>query len=130
MYLQDPIVPPDDENTGPNNFDVLKWWSRNQERYPLLAIMAREIFGVPESTVAVEQAFSESGYMLDERRSNLTPDHLEAQMMLKDESKADLREQENRWDDLMDGPLIEVGSESEAEGGSQTGDDWDDDFEF
>ncbi|KAH6781538.1 hypothetical protein C2S51_006831 [Perilla frutescens var. frutescens] len=96
MYLQDPIVPPDDENAGPNNFDVLKWWSRNQERYPLLAIMAREIFGVPTSTVAVEQAFSESGYMLGERRSNLTPDHLEAQMMLKDKSKADLREQENR----------------------------------
>ncbi|KAH6768972.1 hypothetical protein C2S51_014308 [Perilla frutescens var. frutescens] len=68
--------------------------------------------------------------VLDERRSNLTPDHLKAQMMLKDESKADLREQENRWDDLMDGPLIEVGSESKAEGGSQTGDDWDDDFEF
>ncbi|KAH6776463.1 hypothetical protein C2S52_014024 [Perilla frutescens var. hirtella] len=115
MYLQDPTVPPDDENTSPNNFDVLKWWSRNQERYPLLAIMVREIFGVPVSTVAVEQPFSESGYTLDERRSNLTPDHLEAQMMLKDESKADLREQENCWDDLMDGPLIEVGSESEAE---------------
>ncbi|KAH6762890.1 hypothetical protein C2S52_020323 [Perilla frutescens var. hirtella] len=130
MYLQDRIVPPDDENAGPNNFDVLKWWSRNQERYPLFAIMAREIFGVQASTVAVEQAFSESGYMLDERRSNLTPDHLEAQMMLKDESKADLSEQENHWDDLMDGPLIEVGSESEAEGGSQTGDDWDDDFKF
>ncbi|KAH6770182.1 hypothetical protein C2S52_014985 [Perilla frutescens var. hirtella] len=129
MYLQDPVVP-DTENIGPNNFDVLKWWSRNQEQYHLLAIMAREIFGVPASTVAVEQAFSESGYMLDERRSNLTPDHLEAQMMLKDESKADLREQENRWDDLMDGPLIEVSSESEAEGGSQTGDEWDDDFEF
>ncbi|KAH6781402.1 hypothetical protein C2S51_006695 [Perilla frutescens var. frutescens] len=68
--------------------------------------------------------------MLDERRSNLTPDHLEAQMMLKDEFKADLREQENRWDGLMDGPLIEVGSKSEAKGGSQTGDDWDDDLEF
>ncbi|KAH6801552.1 hypothetical protein C2S52_002016 [Perilla frutescens var. hirtella] len=68
--------------------------------------------------------------MLDERRSNLTPDHLETQMMLKDEFKANLREQENRWDGLMDGPLIEVGSESEAKGGSQTGDDWDDDFEF
>ncbi|KAH6780351.1 hypothetical protein C2S52_011588 [Perilla frutescens var. hirtella] len=130
MYLQDPVVPPDDENAGPNNYDVLKWWSRNQEQDHLLAIMAREIFGVSASTVAVEQAFSESGYMLDERRSNLTPDHLEAQMMLKDESKADLREQENRWDDLMDGPLIEVGSESEAEGGSQTGDYWDDNFEF
>ncbi|KAH6762857.1 hypothetical protein C2S52_020290 [Perilla frutescens var. hirtella] len=50
--------------------------------------------------------------------------------MLKDESKADLREQEYRWDDLMDGPLIQVGSEREAEGGSQTGDDWDDNFEF
>ncbi|KAH6782239.1 hypothetical protein C2S51_007532 [Perilla frutescens var. frutescens] len=95
--------------------------------------MAREFFRVPASTVAIEQTFSESDYMLDERRLNLTPDHLEAQMMLKDESKADLREQENRWDELMDGPLIEVGLESEAEEGgdeSQTDKEWDDDFEF
>ncbi|KAH6779075.1 hypothetical protein C2S52_010312 [Perilla frutescens var. hirtella] len=92
--------------------------------------MVREIFGVPASTVVVEQAFSESSYMLDERRSNLMPDQLEAQMMLKDESKADQRELENQWDNLMDGLLIEVSSKSEAEGGSQIKDDWDDDFEL
>ncbi|KAH6805261.1 hypothetical protein C2S51_030092 [Perilla frutescens var. frutescens] len=95
--------------------------------------MANEIFGVPTSTVAVKQAFSESGYMLDEWRSNLTPDHLEAQIMLKNKSKADLREQVNRWDNLMDTPLILVGSRSETERGmseSQTGDKRDDDFDF
>ncbi|KAL6511011.1 hypothetical protein OROGR_022135 [Orobanche gracilis] len=52
--------------------------------FPVVATIAKEILVVPASTVSVEQVFSVGGYILDERRSRLTPQNLEAQALLND----------------------------------------------
>ncbi|KAL6510877.1 hypothetical protein OROGR_022001 [Orobanche gracilis] len=94
--------------------------------------MAQEILAVPASTVSVESAFSEGGYMLDERKSRMTPKNLEAQMMLKDATKAELRDQENKWDDLLaDQEAYQEGTtEGDSSQMSQTDDQDDDDIDF
>ncbi|KAF5807215.1 putative HAT dimerization domain, ribonuclease H-like superfamily [Helianthus annuus] len=42
-------------------FDVLKWRSQNCSKFPVLSKMAKDIFGIPITTVASELAFSAGG---------------------------------------------------------------------
>lgn len=77
-------------------FDVLEWWKSQAGRYPILSIMARDILSTPVSSVACEQVFSISGNVLDERRSRLKADILEATMCVMDWERARLRSQENQ----------------------------------
>ncbi|KZV19253.1 hypothetical protein F511_37874 [Dorcoceras hygrometricum] len=58
--------------------------------------MAKEILACPVSTVAVEQAFSMGGNTLDERRSTIRPENLEAQCLLNDWSRAASRTQDGQ----------------------------------
>ena len=73
------------------NFDILKWWSQKAQSFPVLSVIAKEILACPVSTVAVEQTFSAGGNILDERRSTLSPDSLEAQALLDDWTRAEKR---------------------------------------
>ncbi|KAL6531182.1 hypothetical protein OROHE_014251 [Orobanche hederae] len=74
---------------GPDgNNNLLKWWAKRFTIFHVVATIAKVILAVPASTVSVEQAFSVGGYILDERRSRLTPQNIEAQALLNDWVKA------------------------------------------
>ena len=64
-----------------------------------MAKIAKQILACPVSTVAVEQAFSAGGNILDETRSNMTPESLEVQACVDDWTKAAIRDQEFKRDD-------------------------------
>ena len=64
--------------------DVLGFWKMNQYRYPELATMARDILSIPVSTVASESAFSNGGRVLDQFRSSLKPETVEAILCTRD----------------------------------------------
>ncbi|KAI8538481.1 hypothetical protein RHMOL_Rhmol09G0107100 [Rhododendron molle] len=66
------------------DLDVLAWWKRNEDKYPVLSIMARDLLTPPVSIVASESAFSAGSRVLDERRSRLAPDILDCLICLKD----------------------------------------------
>ncbi|KAK9691505.1 hypothetical protein RND81_09G201200 [Saponaria officinalis] len=55
---------------APDNFDILTWWKTNGSTYPILQMIARDILGIPASSVASESAFS----------SRLLPSTVEALM--------------------------------------------------
>ncbi|XP_078170092.1 zinc finger BED domain-containing protein RICESLEEPER 2-like [Carex rostrata] len=59
------------------NFNVLEWWKVNCVKFPILSLFARDILGIPISTVASESAFSAGGRVLDDYRSSLTKDMVE-----------------------------------------------------
>ncbi|CAN0898810.1 Zinc finger BED domain-containing protein RICESLEEPER 2 [Linum grandiflorum] len=59
-------------------FDVLGWWKGNEVKYSVLGAMAKDILVVPISTVASESCFSTGGRVLDDFRSSLTPQIIEA----------------------------------------------------
>ncbi|XP_061340052.1 zinc finger BED domain-containing protein RICESLEEPER 1-like [Gastrolobium bilobum] len=79
LYLEDPRI--DRRNIS---LDVLSYWKANQFRYPEVAAMARDIFGIPISSVASESAFSVGGRVLDQYRSSLKPDIVEALICTRD----------------------------------------------
>ncbi|KAL6579443.1 hypothetical protein OROMI_009659 [Orobanche minor] len=81
---------------------------------PDVATIAKEILAVPASTVSVEQAFSTGGYILDERRSRLTPQNLEAQALMDDSVKAELHQQEPNYDEQEDSDTYDTESSNDS----------------
>ncbi|KAL5808590.1 hypothetical protein ACOSQ3_029281 [Xanthoceras sorbifolium] len=76
------------------DFNVLQWWREHETNFPILAIIAKQIFGTPVSTVAVEHKFSAGGNVLDERRALLSPDSIQIQVCVDNWTKATYRQQE------------------------------------
>ena len=73
-YLKEKLLPKDME------LDLLAWWKTNGIKYPTLQRIAKDILGIPVSTVASESAFSTSGRLVSPHRSRLHPKTLEALM--------------------------------------------------
>ena len=73
------------------DFDILEWWKKQQIKYPVLFIIARDVLTVPVSTVASEAAFSASGRVVSKKRCNLSSQAIEAVVCLKNWSLADKR---------------------------------------
>jgi hypothetical protein len=66
------------------DFDVLGWWKRRANNFPILSAMARNFLAIPLSTVASESAFSCGGRILGDTRSSLAPGMLQALVCAKD----------------------------------------------
>ncbi|CAN0905773.1 Zinc finger BED domain-containing protein RICESLEEPER 2 [Linum grandiflorum] len=82
-------------------FDVLGWWKGNEVKYPVLSAMAKDILAIPISTVASESCFSTGGRVLDDFRSSLTPQIVEALICVEDwlrTSYGSVRNEENLED--------------------------------
>jgi len=60
------------------NEDPLKWWAENEQRFPTIAILARDSLGMLASTVPSEEAFSAAGNTITKKRSRLKPKTVEA----------------------------------------------------
>ncbi|KAL5708303.1 hypothetical protein ACHQM5_019112 [Ranunculus cassubicifolius] len=78
-YLEEQVFP-----RSQPNFDILEWWKVNGSKYPTLQLIARDILGIPASTVASESAFSTSGRIVSPHRSRLGTEILEALMLTQD----------------------------------------------
>lgn len=54
--------------------DPLAWW-KNQD-LPILSTLAKKYLCIPGTSVPSERLFSQAGYIVNELRSRLTPDHV------------------------------------------------------
>jgi len=72
---------------------LLEWWRDHQSSFPVLARFARDILVIPVSTVSSEATFSTVGRIIEERRSSLAPETVEAITCLKDWKRAEERKQ-------------------------------------
>jgi hypothetical protein len=91
IYLEDALVPLREGES----FDVLKWWKRNTENYPVLAKMARDFLAIPLSSVASESTFSTAGMIINQYRSSLNPETAEKLICSKDWLKEYLSEDDD-----------------------------------
>ncbi|KAK9932605.1 hypothetical protein M0R45_019835 [Rubus argutus] len=80
-----------DRNVSPltRGFDVAQWWRVNASVYPILSKLAKDIFAIPSSTVASENAFSLGKRVVDPFRSSLTPQMVEALVCTSDWLRAE-----------------------------------------
>uniref|UniRef100_A0A803LVH4 HAT C-terminal dimerisation domain-containing protein n=1 Tax=Chenopodium quinoa TaxID=63459 RepID=A0A803LVH4_CHEQI len=65
-------------------FDILGWWKEKSDKYKVLSTLAKDILAIPISTVSSESAFSTSGRILDQFRSSLGPNMVEALVCTQD----------------------------------------------
>uniref|UniRef100_A0A0A1WDS8 Transposable element Hobo transposase n=1 Tax=Zeugodacus cucurbitae TaxID=28588 RepID=A0A0A1WDS8_ZEUCU len=56
-----------------HDFDVLKWWGVNENRYPLLSKVALKFLTIPASSAPAERVFSLAGNVITEKRNRLGP---------------------------------------------------------
>lgn len=77
-----------DQTLDGENFDLLEWWKEKEQTLHVLAHFAQGVLLVPVSSISSEHAFSEVGRIIEELRSCLTPDTVEAIFCLKDWIKA------------------------------------------
>ncbi|XP_041991744.1 uncharacterized protein LOC121742614 [Salvia splendens] len=70
-------------------FNLLEWWKGSGTRYPILSLIAKDIFAIPSSTVASESAFSLGKRVVDPFRTSLSPKMVEALVCTNDWLKED-----------------------------------------
>lgn len=81
QYLEEALVPRIHE------FDILNWWKLNTIKYPTLSKMARDVLAIPMSMVSPGTSIFGTGSgsrVLDEYRSSLRPETVEALFCAKD----------------------------------------------
>ncbi|KAI7964469.1 hypothetical protein MJO29_002567 [Puccinia striiformis f. sp. tritici] len=80
LYLQEATI----VVAKKKDFNVLDWWKVNEGRFPHLSQLAKTILMVPMTSVASESAFSTGGRILDDFRSQLNPETVEALICAQD----------------------------------------------
>ena len=65
-------------------FDVLSFWKENEFCYPEVVAMARDFLSIPISTVPSEFIFSVGERVIDQYKSSLKSDIVEALVCTKD----------------------------------------------
>ena len=77
-----------------DDFDLMQWWHEHKLTYPVLSILAKDIFIVPVSTISLESTFSTIGRIIEEHRRRLNPETVEALIYIKNWEKAESRLQQ------------------------------------
>ena len=78
-YLSEPVYqsngPDSPEKDCPSDlhFSPLGYWKVNAHRFPLLALIARELFGVPASGGEIERVFSTATDIASAKRNRIKP---------------------------------------------------------
>ncbi|KAK4018948.1 hypothetical protein OUZ56_000983 [Daphnia magna] len=79
LYLSEPVYqssgPDSPDNDCPSDlrFSPLGYWKVNAHRFPLLALIARELFGVPASGGEIERVFSTATDIATAKRNRIKP---------------------------------------------------------
>ena len=66
--------------------DALLFWKEKQKEFPNLKRLARRYLSISASSVAVESMFSTTGYIINSRRSSLSPHKLNFVSFIHDNS--------------------------------------------
>ena len=61
---------------------LLQFLRENQSRLPRLVVIAKQTFSAPGRTAAVERIFSIAGYILSQRRTRITDDNFQNQLLV------------------------------------------------
>ncbi|XP_072077979.1 zinc finger BED domain-containing protein DAYSLEEPER-like [Arachis hypogaea] len=74
IYLKEGLIHTNEDDL---KYDVLNFWKINEDRFPTLSVMARDVLSIPITTVASESAFSIGGRVLTKYRSSTLYEHVQ-----------------------------------------------------
>ncbi|KAH9619729.1 hypothetical protein KSS87_019610 [Heliosperma pusillum] len=77
-YLEEPVFPRN------HDFNIFDWWKVHTPRYPILSMMVQDVLGVPMSTVNPELAYRTGDRVLDQYRSSLSSETVQALICTQD----------------------------------------------
>ena len=63
--------------------DPLEFWKAQSENMPFLSRYAKQIHSIPATAASVERQFSAAGLVLNDRRTNLNPNHLDNILLIR-----------------------------------------------
>ena len=109
-------------NENEHGLDVMASWRRHQRAFPTLAMMARDVFAVPVSTVPSESCFSSANRILSDKRSKLGPHVFERLVCLKDWIQAEERRQHVPKTSSSEVDTEESGTEAQHQANSDSDD--------
>lgn len=66
-----------------NEFNILRYWKNNSQRFQKLSRMAKDFLATPASSVPSESVFSESSRVINKYRNNLGENLVESLVCLK-----------------------------------------------
>lgn len=70
-------------SNGDGAIDLLSWWKLNENTFPTIAKVARQVLAVPSSSVASESAFSLAGCLVSPDRTRLSDESIRAHLLLR-----------------------------------------------
>jgi hypothetical protein len=85
-YLTAPLSS-EDRDSQVDQFDILQWWSNNENKYPHIAKAARRYLCIPASSAPSERVFSNMNLTATKRRARMRTDLIEKLVFLKWNSK-------------------------------------------
>ena len=65
------------------NVNPLSWWKNNENKFPILSKLSKELFGISATSVPSERLFSDVGNLITNKRSSLKPEKVEKLIFLK-----------------------------------------------
>lgn len=74
-------------DTFQTNENILDWWKARNNILPTMAKLAIRILAIPATSAASERAFSAAGRVIEERRSCLKAETIDALLFLQDYQK-------------------------------------------
>lgn len=74
----------EDTFTRTEDFNILQWWHLHSSKYPILSCIARDVLAVQASVVSSESAFSTGKRLINDYRSRLCSETVEALICLQD----------------------------------------------
>ena len=89
IYIAEPVHPTiapaeeDGHHQLDMDFSPLTFWKTNAHRFPLLAEVAKEIFGIPASSASIERHFSTALDIISSKRNRLKPTLFRSMMKIK-----------------------------------------------
>ena len=57
--------------------DPLKWWKKNEERFPVLAQVCKSILSIPATSTPSERLFSAAGLICSKKRASVSREHVD-----------------------------------------------------
>lgn len=83
MRAEEEVLQYRDEQCLPLNANPLLWWLQHEEKFPLLARLAKTFLCIQGTSVPSERVFSTAGDIVTAQRSVLSADHVDVLIFLK-----------------------------------------------